>query len=579
MANIPSTPNDPQEPRMPGLDELSTPSAGVEIPVGAPQETNQAPGVKDAPSSPEKQTPVPPAVPPAQPISSEQSIPAPQDEIAPYPAAPSPSQTPAKHPWYRSNRMFVLVLLFFCLGGISTLVPVGKIPFLRSLVYAMGLSAEDAQHMSFLRALLSWQDDSRRQRALAADGDELSVFNTGGFVALSGEQPKSKLISVRSVNAALERRGRKGDDLTGSYDAGPLAAEKENDKSVVRIKKNDVTAATQANNAKNAEVFFGEDSTSVQRDKNDAFNSVNMLQKVTNKPVGAVSGKNDWFNQLQNRGVVQEFNFDNLNKALDSSNATRTNLGDAKKLGDTPARRNMYYIWLTSRAARQAKQPLLKKTLASAGFEGADMPKEVISMTGFGGVSIKSADVVVDMENVKKYLELDKQCQDAIKHGGEMAPDTTQILEQVNGLAASFPKTCGERNGAFDNNLQSISNVCQQMKRSYEQVKRECNTISIKVDDGQCKSEKLSNYSQAFDAYCEDALSKCASKATPEEQAACVASAKGLRSSDEFYDPEYPNIRLSSGNLQGDVDSTFYDEEGELNNNYFAGIDWGGSLP
>ena len=444
-------------------------------------------------------------------------------------------------------------------------------------MYAMGYSPEEAERMSFLKALLSWKDDSRRQRALAAEGDEFSVFNSGGVAAFSAEQAKSKLLNIRSVNTALARRGRKGDDLTGSYDAGPLASEKEKDRPAVRIKKNDAAAATQANNAKNAEVFFGEDSSSVQRDKNDAFNSVNMLKKVTNKPVGGNSGE-DSFNRMLRRGVREQVNFDNLSKALDTHGATQTNFGDAKKLGDNRVSRNMYYIWLTSRAARRTQQPALKKTLASAGFEGADMPKEIISISGASGVAIKSEDVAVDMENVKKYLELDKQCKDAIKHGAEMAPDTTQILNQVDGLAASFPKTCGERNGAFDNNLQSISNGCQQMKRSYEQVKRECNSISIKVDDSQCKSEKLSNYSQTFDAYCDDALSKCASKETPEEQAACVASAKSLSSSNEFYDPEYPNIKLKSGDLQGDIDSTFYDEEGRLNNGYFAGIDWGGSV-
>ena len=577
MANT-SQPTDPQEPRMPGLDDLPSPQTPVEtvppkkplidLPDSTPQPLSARVIRKAPPKTNEEKaekTDKPAAIAPGVPSTSG---------VPPTPARP------VARPWYRSNRLWSLVAVILCLWGVGTMVPVGKIPFLRNLAYAMGFSPDEANRLSFLKALLSWKDEDRRQRALAAEGNEFSVFNSGGFESLSADASKSKLINVRSVNAALARRGKQGDDLAGSYNAAPGEEDAVNKPGVV-LKENAFSADTQANNTQNSEVFFGADSSAVQRGKQDAYNSVNMLKKLNNKPVAGASAQ-DWLDRLVDKGIREEANLDEVQKSLDATNSVRAQFGDTKKLGDTRAKRDMYYAWLTGRAARRTPQPVLKKTLASAGWDGADMPRSVFSASGFSGVAISSDDVVADVESVKKFMELDEKCRNAIKNGSADAPDLEQeALPRIQALAGSFPSTCGDRaNSSFNNTLQALANTCNQVSRSFERVKRECDEIQIDVEN-KCQAVQLTAYSAAFDAYCNAEMEKCnnlGADATPEDILACRGNANRLSSSNNFADPAYPNITFNSGDLGNVVRNTFFDDQGHFGGDYFPGTDWGNSL-
>ena len=611
MANTPQ-PNDSQEPRMPGLDDISTEQTGgasaarqaseLQTPgepvSAAPQAVNKAPQTPAAPQpsddieervirktpKPQPETAATATNPTGKVIksnkvivsnkpTSQASATSPENSRVIVPGVSAGPVREVPRPWYRSNRTWGLVLFIFFLWGVATVVPVGKIPFLRSLAFAMGYSQDEANRLSFLKALLSWKDDSRRERSMAAEGDEISVFNVGGPGMLSGDPSKSKLINVRSVNAALARRGKDGDYLAGSYNAKPGA---DSEKSpAVRIKNANAAAGTQANKAKNAEVFFGEDSASVQRGKTDAFNSVNMLKKVTNKPVAGVSS-GDWMDRLVDKGVREEANLDDVQKSLDPSSSVRTKFGDAKKIGDSRARRDMYYAWLTGRAARRTPQTILKKTLASAGWDGAEMPRTVFSASGYSGVAIKSDDVVADLDSVKKFIELDKKCQEAIEESNRYAPNTSLTIQQIDVLKSTFPETCGDiSSSSFDSNLGSIRNSCEQMKTSFDTVKRKCESITLKVDD-KCRAETLAVRSQTFKDYCQNKVAACNSL-DPDQQADCRKQALGARS-DHFCDPSMPNLCFESSQLESEINNTFYDGEGNLNKDYFPAIDWGHSL-
>ncbi|MBR2392083.1 MAG: hypothetical protein IKA93_00710, partial [Elusimicrobiaceae bacterium] len=86
----------------------------------------------------------------------------------------------------------MLCLLLFLLG---TVVPVGSIPILRSLAYAMGYSADEAKDISLLRALLSWNEHSKQVTPEGLDPDEVSVFSAASARGMAQEGgPENSLI-------------------------------------------------------------------------------------------------------------------------------------------------------------------------------------------------------------------------------------------------------------------------------------------------------------------------------------------------------------------------------------------------
>ncbi|MBR4592258.1 MAG: hypothetical protein IKO35_03525 [Elusimicrobiaceae bacterium] len=502
----------------------------------------------------------------------QETSPAPQAA----PAVPAP-QPASGGSWWYSKKMWGVVAVLLIFLAVGTLVPVSKIPFLRNLVYAMGYTPDEAKNISFLKALFSWNDRSKMMRGELPDPDEASIFGPdGGFLTAASLQAQNKLIDIQSVNAALARRGQKADYLTGSYNAAPG---EEESSAGVRVANANASAGTQANRANKAEVFFGEDASATARDKNDAFDSTNTLKKVANKPVAGGSGGDDWLGRLVDKASRTDSNLSGLMQNLDRTGSTLANLGPVGKIGDSHAKRDMYYAWLTGRAARRTPQIVLKKTLASSGFNGAEMPRSVFTASGFSGVGIKPDDVVADMDSVKKYLEQDKKCQEALSNGSSLSSGAFEDTgERIRGLSGSFPATCGDRaNSGFMAGLQGIANNCQQIKRSYEQVQTDCATISLNLQDSQCKAEKLTSYYTAFDSFCEDELNKCASQETPEAQEACVSQVNQRSSSEDYMEPG-SNISYNSGELGNVIQETFYDDKNGPNQDYFPGVDWGHSL-
>ena len=515
-------------------------------------------------------------LPPDQPTSQ---TPAPNTQKAPAPV------TPVTHgrPWYRSKKGVTLAVILLILLGILSFVPGGKLPFLRHLMYAMGYSYEEGQKMSLLKGLLSWNEHSKIMRGELPDPNEISVFGAAGGALSSADKAQNKLIDINSVNAALAKRGQKGDYLQGSYNDpiyNSARANGEKTDASVRVQKQDVSANTQANNAQNADVYFGEDPSAIQRDKNDAFNSVDTLKKVANKPVEGFSGST-WLDRVIDKAVRSDTDLSTLANTIDRSGTTLAQLGNVAKAGDTKAKRDMYWAWLMGRIARRTPQTLLKKTLASTSFDGAELPRSVFTTSGFSGVGINPDDVVADMDSVQKYLDQDKDCQEALNRGMSAAGNEN-LGEKIGRLnKSSFPATCsdiGGDNDTYMGTLQSIESSCSRMKSAYEQVQRGCATISLELSDDQCESTTLRSYYTEFKATCNQILAKCEEQSggDPAALQACRDNKWATRSSSETYGSNF-----NSDKLEGDRDKIFYekgDSEGRLNTRFFPGVDWGGSL-
>ena len=80
---------------------------------------------------------------------------------------------------FRSKKGWIVLVLCLFLFLTGAVIPVGSIPFLRNLAYAMGYSPDEAKEMSLLRALLSWHDHSKQVTPDGIDPDEVSVFSSG----------------------------------------------------------------------------------------------------------------------------------------------------------------------------------------------------------------------------------------------------------------------------------------------------------------------------------------------------------------------------------------------------------------
>lgn len=486
-----------------------------------------------------------------------------------------------ERPWWQSKKLWTVAAVLLLLLGVLSFVPVSKLPFLRNLVYAMGYTPDELKNMSFLKALLSWNDHAKMMRGELPDPDEANIFGAaGGAFNASQLAAQNKLIDIRAVNKSLAKQGQAGDNLAGAYN-NPNSQKKEED---IVVKNKNAAAKSEANAVKNGEVFFGDDISARQRDKNDGFNSTNQLKKVANPPVAGTSG-DSWLDRLIDKAVRSETDLSDFSKSRDNSSSMLAKVGNLRKIGDSRAKRDMYWAWLMGRTARRTPHVILKKTLASSSFDGAELPRSVFTTSGFSGVGINPDDILADMDSVQKYLDQDKDCQEAMVAGwnsADMDALSTNIHGDANGdggLLNNFPKTCGEMAetgaGAYTGALTAMSAQCQQMQRAYENIRRQCTSLAVDLDDGQCQFVTLNSYATEFADTCAEELEACNALEDEDEKAACL-EAWPNRSSD---DPFGTGGSFDKGKLNEDINKLYKkgDPENGFNPEHFPGINWPGS--
>ena len=136
-------------------------------------------------------------------IPQQEQVAQPMSQPAPY----VPVQE-WERPWWQSKKLWTVAAVLLLLLGVLSFVPVSKLPFLRNLVYAMGYTPDELKNMSFLKALLSWNDHAKMMRGELPDPDEANIFGAAGGAfnaTLAGAQ--NKLIDIRAVNKSLAKQG------------------------------------------------------------------------------------------------------------------------------------------------------------------------------------------------------------------------------------------------------------------------------------------------------------------------------------------------------------------------------------
>lgn len=496
-----------------------------------------------------------------------------------------PKETPAKplRPWYARKRTWavVLLLLMLLLGG--WFVPAGKIPLLRSIVSAMGYSADEAEGTSLLKALLNWREHAQIARGEKADPNELAVFTNSNVLAntigINGEgadgKIKNSLYDIAMVNASLARQGKKAEGITGSAYTGPKGEEDLN-APVVSVKNSKATAATQSN-AQTAEVYFGSDASALERNKKDGYNSVNLLSKIPNPHITGGAGAGDWLDRLIDKASLESSGMEKLFDNNEGKNMKAINSA-MTDLGKTRAQKDMYFAWLMSRAANRTPQVILKKTLASAGWEGGQLYDTVFTAGGFSGVNIKEQDVEVDIQKVEKYLNADEQCEKTIK-----ATDATitnamdNAIANINGLWNKFPTTCEQLDSSgFLKSLNEIREQCETARSAYNILSNGCSAMRVNV--GSCTTNKLEDRFTAYQAYCKAAADECTAHSQNDPDFDVQACMDGRKKAAEYEDGDCEDGCSTDAIKELVKDSFNVPIEGETNENAsgcFSRITWG----
>ena len=356
---------------------------------------------------------------------------------------------------WQDKRLWAVAGVFLFFGGAGGLVPAGKSPFLSKVVQAMGCSAQEAEEMSLLKALLRQNQRRREEKPRALSPEEIAAAaqrytdraraeaqeSAAKYVA--GKDVRklpSALISMRALAAAQRRNGQREDRVSGAYTEVP-GTEKDQDRAV-RVNNVDAPLATQAAEAGSGAVLFGVDASTTVREEHDGFNSTKILTKIQNPHI-AGSTTTSWLTQTMDRAVSTDANLGQLNKGLNMV-GNYTNFEDIKTIGNDRPHRDLYYAWLTGKTTYRTPNPMLKKTLAAAGFNGEEMPRRVFDSSLNGtGLGIDPNDVASDAKSIRDRMEKDKTCQAQLLAGNDSNSKAyASMKKSVGSVGASFPQTC-----------------------------------------------------------------------------------------------------------------------------------------
>lgn len=464
---------------------------------------------------------------------------------------PQQARQPRKHrrwPWV------VLILAFLFLGTITGVMPVERIPLLRSLAYQMGFSKADTSRMSFLRALLTWTDKTiglpgqwGSERAggfgsLAAEGEGFSPFGT------QADNPgRTALMDMNALRSLQQRRGQIVDGVRGAVQITPG-----NEQSAVGPAALPdgaaLSAQTEANQA-GGEVFFGSDNSALNRDFLDGYDSVNTLKRRANPQI--VNGHQiSWLNMTAQRLLGANTGLNGINRELLSNKMGWDTLFE--DIGDSKPHRDLYHAWITSRMSKYTSNLMLKKSLADSSFLGAEIKDTAANVLEFGGVHIDSDSFNQDQKAWQEYLEFEKRCKEEIRDGGgkqvQDAIDTfNELFSETNPHAPGnvyFPSNCQDalttsysQSAFYRRGIRAIRAACYQMQAGYASLKEKC-LMQVEEKENRCDdNEKVGNletrYEGTYVAFQADCRHRyCTEKHADQDISECLSQAEQTKSAE-----------------------------------------------
>lgn len=430
----------------------------------------------------------------AQPAKQEKR---PKPGLPPKPTKPKPAAVQQQPPQrVRRWPWVVLVLVLGLLAVVGGLVPVEKIPLLRNLAYAMGFDKQDTARMSFLRALLTWTDETvglpgRWERPSIAGSGNIAdggIFtlddpDRGSFMArMERSGGKTQLIDMQALHALQRKEGHSLDTISGTSLAAPG---QEDTQGRAEIRDGQVLAQTEANRTQ-GDVYFGSEAYAVNRHFQDGYDSTKTLAEVKNPHISD-GVPIDWLKNMTQRMMRADTGLAGLNKELDSTKVNwRMGLAD---LGDGKANKDLYHAWITSRMSKYTSNIMLKKSLADSSFLGADIPTTATNVLSFSGVQVDAESLAQDQQDWKEYLEFEKTCREELTSEGRAGykvmkaeEDMSKMLERESPSNWGVPATCLDmyKQGnfvapsSFVKKVGEVQTICTTLETGYAALGEAC---------------------------------------------------------------------------------------------------------
>lgn len=440
-------------------------------------------------------------VPLAQP-SAKQTQPQIAEQVLSQVRAQAGAEKATQEKRFDRKKWLMLLALVFFLFSIIFIVPVGSLPGLRNLAWWMGFSAQQTQSMSFGRALLTWAGEGTRLLSSKRNTEqEISLFDRKNAQTYKLGSYSTGLFDVDAINAERRKRGLGSEGLSGVYTG---LAERDG---ALNRKVNDFSQEARQNEAaKNMqEVYFGADANLMARSAQTASMRKGVLDAAKLLPKGAVVGSisPDWFALAVDKAA--KLSNEQLNQAIGISTtvAPLSSLNAQVKSKSKP-QRDLAQIWLMSKASNRAKQLMLKKQLAAAGYIGMEMPKKVYDSLGLSsGVMMGGEDLVKDLEDVQMQLLKEEQCRTiGAEANGVMMEKMEQSINLVNTITTTVPRTCDADVAGWSQSLSEVSSNCNTVKNTIKTMSENCGSVKLSKE-GTCTTERLNTYANDFTQSCQ----------------------------------------------------------------------------
>ncbi|MBR5151476.1 MAG: hypothetical protein IKW71_01430 [Elusimicrobiaceae bacterium] len=411
-------------------------------------------------------------------------------EEKPTPGPKKPSRWP----------IVVAVICFLFLGTVTGVMPVEKIPFLRNLAYAMGFTKTDTARMSFLRALLTWTDNTVGipgvlggsglrgswwarlwgKSPLTEDPANTPIASLSSRLQ-SGANSKTSLIDIAALQALQRQTVRQPDSIRGAV---PTNSGDETQPNPAPVRDSDVNVRTESNQDK-SDVYFGSDASAQGRNMQDGYDSSGTLKKLANPHV-ANGRRIDWMTNTAHRMIQLDAGLGGLNRQL--SHASVNWQTGIQSMGEEKPHRDLYHAWITSRMAKYTSNLMLSKALADTGFMGAEMPTTAANVLT-GGVQVDVQSFQEDQEAWKEYLEFEKKCKKEQEVSGGRLENSKQEFRKLvttnKETNWDFPKNCVEsrkdkrsyESTKFYESLSQVQGICKQLDSAYKKLESECRMV------------------------------------------------------------------------------------------------------
>ena len=190
---------------------------------------------------------------------------------------------------------------------------------------------------------------------------------------------------------------------------------------------------------------------------------------------------------------------------------------------------------------------MLKKTLAAAGFLGADLTRPMLltSLDGTGTVAVDPRQIDIDISVAKERTEREEKCTNYLTEGSYQQ-NIVDRWESVNNSMGSMwdtikslpEKKCNDYTDVFDTfttSMDTLESECKDLKGSYREVEKTC---QIKVQEGSCENPgltaEITSLKNSIYSWCQPREKECNDNCSSASSTApCMVGGRQYMSLDE----------------------------------------------